>query len=228
MFLPVSPTLTFPRHILDDCAAKKRVRRSEIGDDRVQSDQSKEGSITHCPRLQSIKLQLSSLEQLRASSRICARLSPVLLVSQLWSRTAEYKMLPCEYGFTIRYCSMHSYHIRGSGFKVLKTWRKQISPGEKAKWIRHFLSLSAAPGCPPPPSRLNNMEVLMLLWRCLCREPPAALCTCETQTLQKLCRQFSRFLPGGHVWKRSCMCVYETRWEDDHGGSPLGRGFAAV
>ena len=31
-------------------------------------------------------------------------------------------------------------------------------------------------------SRLNNAEDLLLLWTCLCREPPAALCMCETVT----------------------------------------------
>ena len=42
---------------------------------------------------------------------------------------------------------------------------------------------------------LNNAEDLLLLWKRLCREPPAVLCVCERWTLGKLCSQFSRFYP---------------------------------
>ena len=76
--------------------------------------------------------------------------------------------------------------------------------GLRGRNRHHFLSLSAAPGCPP--SHLNQEEDLMLLWTSLCRKPAAELFSCETQTLETILP----ILPGGHVWKRVSQSHYES------------------
>ena len=69
-------------------------------------------------------------------------------------------------------------------------------------FVSHFLPLPAAPSCST--SLLNNVEDLMPLWTCLCREPPAVLGMCERQTVGKLCSQFSRFYPQVMSDNRLC------------------------
>ena len=81
-----------------------------------------------------------------------------------------------------------------------------------AELIRHFLPLPAAPSCSN--SHLKNTEDLLLLWTCVCREPPTVLRKCDRKTRGKLRSQFSGFYPQvmfENGYERQAMDVWSAQ-----------------